>query len=61
MADSVVIVSGARTPMGAFQGDFSTLAARRAVALPEAVQQAAGALVGAMELPWERAHGGGRR
>ena len=27
MADSVVIVSAARTPMGAFQGDFSTLAA----------------------------------
>ena len=27
MADSVVIVSAARTPMGAFQGDFSTLSA----------------------------------
>jgi acetyl-CoA C-acetyltransferase len=27
MADSVVIVSAARTPMGSFQGDFSTLAA----------------------------------
>jgi acetyl-CoA C-acetyltransferase len=27
MAESVVIVSAARTPMGAFQGDFSTLAA----------------------------------
>jgi acyl-CoA thioester hydrolase len=37
------------------------LAARRAVALPEAVQQAAGALVGAMDLPWERSHGPGRR
>ncbi len=27
MAESIVIVSAARTPMGAFQGDFSTLAA----------------------------------
>ena len=27
MAESVVIVSAARTPMGAFQGDFSTLSA----------------------------------
>lgn len=27
MADSIVIVGAARTPMGAFQGDFSTLAA----------------------------------
>ncbi|CAA9389783.1 MAG: 3-ketoacyl-CoA thiolase [uncultured Ramlibacter sp.] len=27
MAESVVIVSAARTPMGSFQGDFSTLAA----------------------------------
>ncbi|MBK0394967.1 acetyl-CoA C-acyltransferase [Ramlibacter algicola] len=27
MADSVVIVSAARTPMGSFQGDFSTLSA----------------------------------
>ena len=27
MPDSVVIVSAARTPMGAFQGDFSTLSA----------------------------------
>ena len=27
MAESIVIVSGARTPMGAFQGDFSSLAA----------------------------------
>src|SRR5918995_1071551 len=27
MADSIVIVGAARTPMGAFQGDFSSLAA----------------------------------
>ena len=27
MAESIVIVGAARTPMGAFQGDFSTLAA----------------------------------
>jgi acetyl-CoA C-acetyltransferase len=27
MSDSIVIVSAARTPMGAFQGDFATLAA----------------------------------
>ena len=27
MAESVVIVSAARTPMGSFQGDFSTLSA----------------------------------
>ena len=27
MPESIVIVSAARTPMGAFQGDFSTLAA----------------------------------
>ena len=27
MTDSIVIVSAARTPMGSFQGDFSSLAA----------------------------------
>jgi acetyl-CoA C-acetyltransferase len=27
MSDSIVIVGAARTPMGAFQGDFSSLAA----------------------------------
>ena len=27
MSDSIVIVSAARTPMGAFQGDFASLAA----------------------------------
>ena len=27
MAESIVIVGAARTPMGGFQGDFSTLAA----------------------------------
>jgi acetyl-CoA C-acetyltransferase len=42
MADSIVIVGAARTPMGSFQGDFSTLAAHDlgAAAIKAAVQRA---------------------
>jgi acetyl-CoA C-acetyltransferase len=42
MAESVVIVSAARTPMGAFQGDFSTLSAHDlgGAAIQAAVQRA---------------------
>jgi acetyl-CoA C-acetyltransferase len=42
MADSIVIVGAARTPMGAFQGDFSTLAAHDlgGAAIRAAVQRA---------------------
>jgi len=42
MTDSIVIVSAARTPMGSFQGDFSTLAAHDlgGVAIKAAVQRA---------------------
>jgi acetyl-CoA C-acetyltransferase len=42
MSDSVVIVSAARTPMGSFQGDFSSLAAHDlgGVAIAAAVQRA---------------------
>jgi len=42
MNDSVVIVSAARTPMGSFQGDFSSLAAHDlgGVAIKAAVQRA---------------------
>lgn len=42
MADSIVIVGAARTPMGAFQGDFSTLAAHDlgGAAIKAAVQRA---------------------
>ncbi len=40
--DPVVIVSGARTPMGAFQGDFASLSAPQlgAIAIEAAVQRA---------------------
>ena len=40
--DPVVIVSAARTPMGSFQGDFSSLAAHDlgGVAIAAAVQRA---------------------
>jgi acetyl-CoA C-acetyltransferase len=40
--DPIVIVSAARTPMGAFQGDFSTLAAHDlgGVVIAEAVKRA---------------------
>jgi acetyl-CoA C-acetyltransferase len=43
MADSIVIVGAARTPMGAFQGDFSALAAHDlgGAAIKAAVQRAA--------------------
>jgi acetyl-CoA C-acetyltransferase len=42
MSDPIVIVSAARTPMGAFQGDFATLAAHDlgGVAIRAAVQRA---------------------
>ena len=42
MSDPIVIVSAARTPMGSFQGDFSTLAAHDlgGVAIQAAVQRA---------------------
>ena len=42
MTESIVIVSAARTPMGSFQGDFSTLAAHDlgGVAIRAAVQRA---------------------
>ena len=42
MAESIVIVGAARTPMGAFQGDFSTLAAHDlgGAAIRAAVQRA---------------------
>ena len=42
MSDPVVIVSAARTPMGSFQGDFSTLAAHHlgGVAIAAAMQRA---------------------
>ncbi len=42
MSDSIVIVGAARTPMGAFQGDFSTLAAHDlgGAAIKEAVLRA---------------------
>jgi acetyl-CoA C-acetyltransferase len=42
MNDSIVIVSAARTPMGSFQGDFSSLAAHDlgGVAIKAAVQRA---------------------
>jgi acetyl-CoA C-acetyltransferase len=42
MSDSIVIVSAARTPMGSFQGDFSSLAAHDlgGVAIKAAVQRA---------------------
>ena len=42
MSDSIVIVSAARTPMGSFQGDFSSLAAHDlgGVAIAAAVQRA---------------------
>ncbi len=42
MHDPVVIVSAARTPMGAFQGDFSSLAANElgAVAIRAAIERA---------------------
>ena len=42
MSDPIVIVSAARTPMGSFQGDFSTLAAHDlgGVAIGAAVQRA---------------------
>lgn len=42
MAESIVIVGAARTPMGSFQGDFSTLAAHDlgAAAIKAAVQRA---------------------
>ena len=42
MTDSIVIVSAARTPMGSFQGDFSSLAAHDlgGVAITAAVQRA---------------------
>eukprot|EP01041_Mallomonas_annulata_P019819 gene19820-biopygen12934 len=42
MPDSIVIVSAARTPMGAFQGDFSSLAAHDlgGAAIQAAVQRA---------------------
>jgi len=41
-ADPIVIVSGARTPMGAFQGDFSSVSANElgAVAIKAAVERA---------------------
>ena len=42
MQDPIVIVGAARTPMGAFQGDFSSLAAHDlgAVAIKAAVERA---------------------
>ncbi len=42
MSDSIVIVGAARTPMGAFQGDFSSLAAHDlgGAAIKAAVQRA---------------------
>src|SRR4030081_2821244 len=42
MNDPIVIVGAARTPMGAFQGDFSTLSASElgAVAIKAAVERA---------------------
>jgi acetyl-CoA C-acetyltransferase len=42
MSDPIVIVSAVRTPMGAFQGDFATLAAHDlgGVAIRAAVQRA---------------------
>ena len=43
MAESIVIVSAARTPMGAFQGDFSALSAHDlgGVAIKAAIERAA--------------------
>ena len=42
MSDDVVIVSAARTPMGSFQGDFSSLAAHDlgGVAIRAAIERA---------------------
>ena len=42
MQDPIVIVSAARTPMGSFQGDFSSLAAHDlgGVAIQAAVERA---------------------
>ena len=42
MSDAIVIVGAARTPMGAFQGDFSSLTASDlgAVAIKAAVERA---------------------
>ena len=42
MADSIVIVGAARTPMGGFQGDFSSLSAHDlgGVAIKAAVERA---------------------
>ena len=42
MTESIVIVSAARTPMGGFQGDFSSLAAHElgGVAIKAAVERA---------------------
>ena len=42
MNDPIVIVSAARTPMGAFQGDFSSLSANElgAVAIKAAIERA---------------------
>jgi len=42
MQDPIVIVGAARTPMGAFQGDFSSLAAHDlgAVAIRAAIERA---------------------
>jgi acetyl-CoA C-acetyltransferase len=42
MSDSIVIVGAARTPMGAFQGDFSSLAAHDlgGIAIAAAIQRA---------------------
>jgi acetyl-CoA C-acetyltransferase len=42
MSDPIVIVSAARTPMGSFQGDFSSLAAHDlgGVAIRAAVERA---------------------
>ena len=42
MSDAIVIVSAARTPMGSFQGDFSSLSAHDlgGVAIAAAVKRA---------------------
>ncbi|MDP5008671.1 MAG: acetyl-CoA C-acetyltransferase, partial [Glaciimonas sp.] len=42
MSETIVIVSAARTPMGAFQGDFASLTATDlgAVAIKAAVERA---------------------
>ena len=42
MSESIVIVSAARTPMGAFQGDFSALSAHDlgGVAIKAAIERA---------------------